>query len=181
MDSFEFNKIAGAPLGTLLLTMGLGLFSDVLFYHPKPTKPGFELPAAAEGGASEAAAPEAAAEPLPVLLAKADAKKGEGYAKACATCHSFDKGGAAKVGPNLYGVVNRPIGSAAGFAYSEALQKKGGTWSFDDIYKFIANPKGYAPGTKMGYAGEKDPQRRADIEAYLRTLADTPAPLPAAK
>ena len=180
MDSFEFNKIAGALLGTLLLTMGLGLFSDVLFYHPKPAKPGFELPAAAEGGATEATAPEAAAEPLPVLLAKADAKKGEGYAKACATCHTFDKGGAAKVGPNLYGVVNRPVGSMAGFAYSEAIQKKGGTWSFDEIFKFIANPKGYAPGTKMGYAGEKDPQRRADIEAYLRTLADSPAPLPAA-
>ena len=106
-------------------------------------------------------------------------KKGEGYAKACATCHNFEKGGAAKVGPPLYGVLNRPVASLAGFDYSDALKKKGGTWSFDEIFKFIGNPKGDVPGTKMGYAGEKDAQRRADIEAYLRSLADSPAPLPA--
>ncbi len=176
MDSHEINKHAGGLLSALLVTMGLGIFADVLFHIEKPAKPGYELAGAAEPVAVAAVAD--AGEPLPVLMAKADAKRGEGYAKACATCHSFDKGGAVKVGPPLYGVVNRPVASMAGFQYSETLTKMGGQWSFENINKFIANPKGYAAGTKMGYAGEKDPQHRADIEAYLRSMSDSPAPLP---
>lgn len=178
MDSFEFNKIAGALLGTLLFVMGLGIFSDAIFHRGAPKTAGYDLPVAeAEGAAG--AAPAAAAEPLPVLLAKADAKKGEALVKPCSACHTFDKGGANKVGPHLYGVVNRATASVDGFAYSDSLKGKGGQWSFDNIDHFIANPKGYASGTKMAYGGEKDPSRRADIIAYLRTLADSPAPLPA--
>ena len=113
-----------------------------------------------------------------MLLAAADPKKGEGLVKPCATCHSFEKGGAAKVGPPLYGVVGRPIAST-GFAYSDALKGKGGNWSFENLNEFITAPANFAKGTKMAFAGEKDPKKRADIEAYLRSLADTPAPLPA--
>lgn len=182
MDSFELNKIAGALLGTLLFVMGLGMLGDVIFSPHKPVVAGYDLPAAEDApkaGAAQAAA--APAVPLPQLLAKADAKKGEAQAKACAACHSFDKGGANKIGPALYGIVDRAKAAAPGFGYSAASKEaaaKGGKWDFASLDAFINNPKGYLPGTSMGYAGLKDAEKRADLLAYLRTLSDNPAPLP---
>jgi cytochrome c len=108
----------------------------------------------------------------------ADAKRGEGLVKPFATCHSFDKGGAAKVGPPLYGVVTRKV-AGLDFAYSEALKGKGGAWEFNALNEFITAPASYVKGTKMAYGGEKDAKKRADILAYLRTLSDAPAPIPA--
>ncbi|MBV9396304.1 MAG: cytochrome c family protein [Methylobacteriaceae bacterium] len=177
MDSFEFNKIAGGLLVTLLFTMALGVFSDAVFSHPKLAKPGYDLPAAEEASLEAGNAPAAAA-PLPERLAKADPKKGEAIAKACAACHNFEKGAGAKIGPPLYGVVDRQRASIPGFAYSDAMKSKPGNWTFDELDKFIANPKGDIPGTKMAFAGEKDPQKRADIVDYLNSLSDSPKPLP---
>lgn len=175
--NMEINKMAGALLGSLLGVMALGMFSNVLYAPDPMKKAGYDLPAAeAAGGKAEAAKP--AAEPLPVLLAKADAKKGEALSKPCAACHDFTKPGVAKVGPPLYGVVGRAKAHVAGFAYSDAMKAKGGDWSFDELNKFIADPKKDIPGTKMAYAGEKDDAKRADIIAYLRSLADTPVDLP---
>ncbi len=180
MDSFEVNKIAGAVLGTLLLTMALGLFSGFVYAPPVPTKPGYDLPlAAAETSGAGGAKTAAPAEPLPVLLAHADVAKGSALAKACGACHNFEKGAGAKVGPPLYGVVGREVASVPGFAYSDALKGKGGQWDYDKINAFITSPKGYAPGTKMTYAGEADPAKRADIIDYLHTLSENPEPLPA--
>ena len=178
MDSFEFNKIAGAVLGTLLFIMGLGIVSDAVFKGGVPKQSAYALPAAEEAPAGGATAAAASAVPLPELLAKADAKKGEGLFKPCTACHVAEKGGANKVGPALYNVVNRPIGSVAGFGYSDAIKGKGGNWSYDNLDHFIANPKGFASGTKMAYGGEKDAAKRADIIAYLRAQADAPAALP---
>ncbi len=179
MDSFEVNKVAGAILGTLLLTMALGLFSGFVYSPPVPIKAGYELPAAAaetsDAGAAKTGAP---AEPLPVLMSHADIAKGESFAKACGACHNFEKGAGPKVGPPLYGVVGRDVASIAGFAYSDALKAKGGQWDYEKINTFITSPKAYAPGTKMTYAGESDPMKRADIIDYLHTLADAPMPLP---
>ncbi|HUZ66699.1 MAG TPA: c-type cytochrome, partial [Beijerinckiaceae bacterium] len=175
MDSFEFNKIAGALLGALLLTMGLGIVSDILFYHAEPAKPGYPLPATVAAASTTA---PAKAVPLPILLAKADPKKGKGYARACQACHHLSKGAGAKVGPPLYGVVGRKVASIPGFDYSSAMKKKGGNWTFDQIFAFIRKPSSYVPGTKMGFGGEPDPQKRADIVAFLRTLSDHPLPLP---
>jgi cytochrome c len=177
MDSFEFNKIAGGFLGTLLFVMALGVFSDAVFSHPKLAKPGYDLPAAEEASLEAGAAPAAVA-PLPERLAKADPKKGEASAKSCTACHNFEKGAGPKIGPPLYGVVDRQRASIPGFAYSDAMKSKPGNWSFDELDKFIANPKGDIPGTKMAYAGEKDPQKRADIVDYLNSLSDSPKPLP---
>ena len=178
MDSFELNKIAGAVLGSLLLVMGLGIISDALFAAPRPAKPGYALPVA-EAAVGGPAASAAEAAPLPVLLAKADAKKGENLIKACAACHNFESGAAAKAtGPNLYGVIDRAVGSTA-FAYSDSMKGKGGKWDYAQMNAFLANPKGVVAGTKMSYAGEKDAAKRADIILYLRSLASSPAPLPA--
>jgi len=177
MDSFEFNKIAGGFLGTCLFTMALGVFSDALFARSTPEKPGYDLPAAVAAPAGGAkAAPEV---PFPELMAKADPKKGENDTKICSTCHSFDKDGQPKAtGPNLVGVVGRRMGSTSFTGYSDGMKSKGGTWTYENINTFITNPRAFIDGTKMGYAGEKDPQRRADIIAYLRSLEDNPPPLP---
>ena len=178
--NMEINKMAGALLGSLLGVMGLGMFSDVLYAPDHMKKAGYDLPAG-EAASGKAAAAKPAAEPLPVLLAKADAKKGESLVKPCAACHDFTKPGVSKVGPPLYGVVGRAKAHVAGFAYSDPMKAKGGDWSFEELNKFIADPKKDIAGTKMAYAGEKDDGKRADIIAYLRTLADSPVPLPKAE
>ncbi len=180
MDSFEFNKIAGALLGALLFALGTGVLADAIFSEPKLAKAGYALPSASEGG--EGAPVKAApAVPLPELLAKADPKKGEADTKPCQACHNFEKGAGAKIGPPLWGVVGRPKGSVAGFDYSAGMKAKGGDWTFDDLNTFITDPKAYVSGTKMAFAGIPEPEKRADLLAYLRTLSDSPVPLPAAK
>ena len=151
MASLEFNKIAGAVLGTGLFVMGVRVLAEGIFASEKPAKAGYELAAAEEhaAGKTEATAPAAKEEPLAVLLAKADVKKGEGMAAECVTCHSFEKGGKAKVGPPLYGIVERAIASVEGYSYSEALKAKGGKWTVELINTWLTNPKAYADGTKM--------------------------------
>ena len=116
--------------------------------------------------------------PLPPLLAKADAAKGQADTKVCQACHNFEKGAGPKVGPPLWGVVGRPIASIAGFNYSDSVKAMGGNWTYEEIFKFLKQPKALASGTKMSFPGEPDPQKRADILAYLQTLSDNPVPFP---
>ncbi len=113
------------------------------------------------------------------MLTSADAAKGEAAFKACKACHTAEDGGANKVGPNLYGIVDHPIGGRDGFAYSDALTAKASEkWTFENLNAFIAKPKDFVPGTKMSYGGLKDDAKRADLLAYLRTLAASPVDLP---
>jgi len=177
MDSFEFNKMAGALLGALGLTLGLYIVSGAIFSHPTLTKPGYDLPAAeAEGG--EAKSGGAPAENLPELLAKADPAKGQADTKPCQACHNFEKGAGVKIGPPLYGVLGRPKASIAGFDYSDGLKAKGGNWTFEDLDHFIKSPKSFIAGTKMAFGGEATDQKRADLLVYLNTLSDKPEALP---
>jgi cytochrome c len=178
MDSFEFNKIAGAVLGSLLFLMGVGIVTDALFSSPRPHVAGYDLPAASEASAGSAQAATGPVVPIAQLLASADPKRGETLTKACQACHSFEKGAAAKIGPPLYGVVGRPVATVANFTYSDALKKMGGDWTFEALDKFIMAPQQDVKGTKMAFGGEKDPKRRADIIDYLHTLSDSPVPLP---
>jgi cytochrome c len=178
-DPLLGNKIAGAVLGALTLAVGLNIVSGIIYTPKKPAIPGYDLPApeAKDAGGSDQ---QAQAEPLPVLLASADPAKGQAAAKKCLACHVFEKGGPNKIGPNLYNVVGQAKAQHAGFNYSTALKSKGGEWTFDDLNAFIANPKGYAPGTIMAFAGIGNPKERADLLRYMQTLADNPVPLPAA-
>lgn len=181
MNSYV-NMGVGALLGTVFVLMSVSIASEGIFHSEVPEKEGFAIAAAEApeaGGGGEAAA---AAVPIADLLAKADAKAGEAVFKKCGACHDGSKGGPNKVGPNLWGVVERPIASHEGFAYSAAIKdySKGASekWTFEHLNGFLLAPKKYIPGTAMGFAGIKKDDERANLIAYLHTLSDSPVELP---
>ncbi len=184
MDSWEWNKIAGAVLGTLIFVMVVRIASEAIFEVPEPAKPGYKVEGVVEEakGGGEAAAP--VAEALPdwgTVLPTADVAAGEKVHARCEQCHDLAKGGPNKIGPNLYGVVGRPKGSHPGFSYSSAMTAKGGAWTYDDLFQFIKSPQAFISGTKMSFAGLRSAQDRINLIAYLRTLSDSPLPIPAPK
>ena len=180
MDSFELNKILGALLFGLLCLLSLNLAANAIFSPGHMEKPGYEIAVeekAAPGTQVASAQPD---QPIETLLANADVKRGETAAKKCLACHTFEKGGPNRVGPNLWGAIGRERAHQAGFNYSAAMKAKGGEWSIDDLNKFLISPKGFVAGTSMGFAGVTKGTERADIIAYLNTLSDSPKPLPKA-
>ena len=181
MDSFEVNKLLGAFLLTCLVLLGLNITAQALFSEPRPAKPGYEIAIPQQETETAKVGAPAAEQPIEQALASADPKRGEAVAKICQTCHNLSKGAGPKIGPDLWDVVGRPKGSVPGFAYSDAIKSKGGAWTVDDLNKFLANPRGFAPGTKMTFAGLLREDQRAEVIAYLNTLSDSPKPLPTAK
>jgi cytochrome c len=182
MNSFYFNKIAGAVLASLLVLVGVN--TAIHLFYPKGTA---NLSKGRIVVAPEAAAPatttpapakpEEKGPPVESLLASANVEAGQNAAKACGTCHNWTKGAGAKIGPDLYGVVGRDIGKEPGFSYSNALQGKGGKWTFQDLYEWLKDPKAFIPGNKMAFAGIKNPQERANIIAFFDKQSDNPVPL----
>lgn len=179
MDSFELNKVLGAALGILLFVMGAGFLADA--FVPRSDAEHGEAHGAAVAEATETAAEPEEASPVLALLASANADTGMAASRKCMGCHTVEKGGANKLGPNLYDVVDRLIGSHEGFNYSAALAEdkaEGKLWTYANLDHFLLAPKEFAPGTKMSFGGVKSDQERADIIAYLRSLSDAPKPLP---
>jgi cytochrome c len=184
MDSFEFNKVIGALLGTVFFVMSIAIVSDSIFAAPIPEKPGYIIEAAEEDHGGAGGGETVAEEPIATLLASASPDAGAAVFKKCVACHTPESGGANKVGPNLWNIVNRPVASHEGFAYSAAMKEfsQGGSvvWDYEHLSQFLLAPKAYIKGTAMGFAGVKKTDERANLIAYLRTLSDSPAPLPAA-
>ena len=178
MDSMEVNKgIAALLVGGIAFFL-TGLLGDLLVREELPSKPVLNIAAAPAASGGEAAPTGPA--PIAPLLATADVKAGDQFAhRVCVACHTFDKGGKNGVGPNLWGVVERPHDSAPGFDYSPAMEKfRGQPWTFDALNTWLYKPSARVPGTRMSFAGITNDKQRADVIAYLRSLSDNPVPLP---
>lgn len=180
MGGMEFNKIFAAILVAGIVAMLGGFVAKKLVSPEKLEEQAYAIEAMEDAPAGAAAGP-VGPEPILAMLAEADITRGEKIAKACAACHTFTKGGANGVGPNMWGVVGGPKDHIAGYAYSGALKEVGGPiWTYAELNKFLYRPKAYAKNTKMSYAGLKKPEDRAALIAWLRVQADSPKPLPSA-
>jgi cytochrome c len=172
----RFNTIAGWVLFAGIVALGTSIVAGEMFHAERPEKMGYPIAGVEQEGEGGAAAEQ----PIEVYLAKADPAKGQQTFNKCAACHNADKGGANQLGPNLWDVLGEPIGQGKGFAFSDALSKKGGTWNWDNLNQWLTSPRNFAPGTKMTFAGLGDPQDRANVIAFLNQHSDAPKPLPAA-
>ena len=172
----RFNTIAGWVLFAGIVALGSSIVAGEIFHSERPEKGGYPIEGVVQEGEG-AAAPE---QPIEFFLAKADPAKGQQVFNKCAACHNAEKGGANQLGPNLWGVLGEAIGEGRGFAFSDALAKKGGTWDWHSLDAWLNSPKAFAPGTKMTFAGLSNPQDRADVIAFLNQHSDAPKPLPAA-
>lgn len=182
MDSFEFNKIAAAILIALLTIKGADLIAEHLIHPKMLTENVFKIEGvqSTHSRADEQSKKEGPA-PIEPLLAAANAQNGAMIFKKCTSCHTAEKGGPNKIGPDLYNVIGAEKGKHPGYVYSQAMEKKGGTWTYADLNHFLYDPRQFIPGTKMSFAGLKNNQERADVIAYLRQQNDNPPPLPELK
>jgi len=177
--SFEMNKVLGALLGAMILAMVSGIVANLLVHPTQLAKPVYQVAGVKEEPKAEAAQP-AGPEPVGPLLAAASAENGKAIAnKLCIACHTFDKGQANRIGPNLYGVFDEPVATGhEGYAFSSALQShQKEKWDPEELNLWLANPGGFAHGTKMTFVGLPKAKDRADIIAYLDSLSDHPEPL----
>jgi cytochrome c len=173
----RFNTIAGWVLFAGIIALGSSIVASEAFHSERPEKMAYPIAGVEQTGGEAGAA---AVEPIEARLAKADPAKGGDVFKKCGACHNADKGGANQLGPNLWGVLGEPIGQGKGFAFSEALAKKGGNWDWHNLDDWLTSPRAFAPGTKMTFAGLGNPQDRANVIAFLNQHSDAPKPLPAA-
>ena len=181
--SLELNKIAAAVLTAGVVAMGTGFVADLLVKPHPPEEPVYKVALKDDTGGGGSAGDgsggeEEQAPDLATLLADASASDGENASRACAACHSFNEGGPNKVGPNLYDVMGAKIAGVSDFNYSNALSSKEGEWTYEKMDAWLENPSEWAPGTSMSYNGIKDPEKRADMIAYLRQQGENPPPLP---
>lgn len=180
MDSFELNKIIGAVLGTLLFVMGVGFLAEAIYHPIEDRGPGYTLPEP-EGVEGVEGPAETVVASIGTLLASADPTEGEGQTRKCQSCHTLNEGGANGQGPNLWGVVGRPIASHEGFAYSPAMVAHAAevpNWTYEELNLFLIAPRQHVPDTKMNFGGVKGDGERANIIAYLSTLSSSPVPFP---
>ena len=171
----RFNTIAGWVLFAGIVALGSSIVAGEVFHGERPESMGYPI----EGVEVEGEGEEAEL-PIACFAANADPANGEQVFKKCAACHNAEPGGANALGPALYGVMGNPIGGVPGFAFSDALKSHGGAWDWQTMSDWLANPKQFAPGTKMTFAGLSNPQDRADIIAFLNTRDNAPVPPPPA-
>jgi cytochrome c len=171
----RFTTISGWVLFAGIIALGSSIVTGEVFHAERPETMGYPI----EGVELEGAEGEAA-KPIAFYLASADPAKGEQVFKKCAACHNAEPGGPNALGPALYGVMGNPVAGHPGFAFSPALKEKGGSWDWETMSAWLSNPKKFAPGTKMTFAGLGNPEDRANIMAFLNSRDSSPLPIPAA-
>ncbi|MES2473707.1 MAG: cytochrome c family protein [Pseudomonadota bacterium] len=184
MDSFEWNKIIGAVLGTAVFIFVVRMVAEHVYEPEHPAKPGYVVEGVIEEHPAGGAAATPVAEVAPdwgTVLATADVAAGQASTAKCATCHDFTKGGPNKIGPGLFGVVENARATHPGYAYSAAMKGKPGNWTYDELNLFLKSPAMDIPGTKMSFAGIRSEKERINLIAYLRSNDDSQAPIPAPK
>ena len=176
MNFFEINKIITAILVTILVVFGIGKISDIIFDKDDKNIVAYKVETP-EGTTGEANAAETNVD-LNALFAMADIAHGEKVFKKCKACHSINAGGGNKIGPKLWNVMFRPVGSIADYKYSKALASYGKEWNWEEMNGFLIKPSKWIKGNKMGFAGLKDERDRASVILYLNQNSDNPKPLP---
>ena len=179
MDSFEINKIVAAVLMVALLVIGIGKLSDVIFHVEKPETPGYkvEVEQVSIASSSTTTATEEKVD-IAALMAMGDIASGEKIFKKCAACHSIIKGGKNAIGPALYNVVGRKVGSVEDYKYSKALAAYEKEWTLEELNGYLTKPAKWIKGTKMAFAGLRKEADRASVIKYLNENSDSPVPLP---
>jgi cytochrome c len=170
----RFNTVAGWVLGAGIVLLGASLVTGEVFHAERPEKMGYPI----EGVELEGEGGGEAEQPIAAFLQTADAAAGEGVFKKCAACHTATPGGPNGLGPNIHGIMGKPVAAVGGFAYSDALKGKGGTWTWDSMSEWLKSPKSFAPGTKMTFAGLSNPVDRANVIAFLNSRSASPLPVP---
>lgn len=182
MKGLELNKIASAILIAGIIAMVVGNVADILYQPNKEFKRGYtietsEQPSNTHNNDNN---PEEQID-ISVLMANASAEAGQKEFKKCSICHTVTKNGPHRVGPNLWNIVNAPKAMKDKFVYSKAMSDKKGNWTYGDLMSLLISPRKFVPGTKMAFAGYRNPQDAANVIAYLRTLSDKPEALPKQK
>ncbi|HEX8215536.1 MAG TPA: cytochrome c family protein [Allosphingosinicella sp.] len=173
----RFNTIAGWVLGAGIVALGASIVTGEMFHDERPEKMGYPI----EGVEVESEGGAEAEQPIAAFLAAADPGKGEAVFKKCAACHTATPGGPNGLGPNVHGIMGQPVAARPGFAYSDALKSKGGTWDWETMSQWLKSPKAFAPGTKMTFAGLAKPEDRANLLAWLNSQgSNLPLPPPPA-
>ena len=175
MDSFEINKIFAAIIVTVLLVLGINKVSDVIFHVEKPNVEGYKVEVKV---VSASQTNEQSQVDISALLALGSVENGKKVFKKCAACHSINEGGGNKIGPKLWNVMFRTVGSIADYKYSKALSTYGKEWTWEEMNGFLIKPAKWIKGNKMGFAGLKKEEDRASILLYLNENSDNPKPLP---
>ena len=179
MDSFEINKIIAAILLVALLVIGIGKLSDIIFYVEKPKTPGYVVKVEQASLASDISAEQNDEKiDIAALMAMGDVTSGRKIFKKCSACHSIVKGGKNNIGPALYNVVGRKVGSISDYKYSKALLGYDKEWTFEELNGYLIKPAKWIKGTKMAFAGLRKEKDRASVIKYLNQNSDNPFPLP---
>ncbi len=178
MDFFELNKIAGAVLSSLLVLLGVGMFLVPALYAPnEPEQQAYIVEGVEVEGEAGAAEPEPEL-PIEALIAEASVSRGERMAGQCKSCHTFEQGGANKIGPNLWNIMGAAKAHLDNFDYSPAMESSPGQWTWESMNAFLLKPSDYIPGTAMTFNGIASEENRAAVMVYLASLADSPYPKP---
>ena len=176
MDSFEINKIIAAILVTVLLVFGIGKISEIIFHTEKPDVQGYKVEIKVDTSADQAKTENQI--DISALLALGDIDHGKSIFKKCVACHSIAQDGGNKIGPKLYNVVGRTVGSVSDYKFSKALASYGKEWTFEELNGFLIKPSKWIKGTKMAFAGLKKEKDRASVLLYLNENNDSPKNLP---